>query len=206
MIDYLSQIRKIAFENPRLAYWLLKNKPKIPQTYFMEAVFSSGAAESTATASFTSPVTSDFWVYDMAYQVALPNAYPGLIGRADYVYKNALNPSIYASLTVRGGVPLPWVMSDSLAPIEQICRATTGPGPDSRYGCCNDFVMTFPQTVTGRFVNKRVLTDDDGPMVVTVAFTGLVLGVQNYGSITDEEARRIIFDDFKINCDAPIPV
>lgn len=207
MINYMQQLREIALVDPRLAVALAMSKPQIPQVRTIQATFDSGAANQPVQASFESPVTEDFWVYDISYQVQQPQAYQGSLMRGQQIWYNALNPDISASFTVTGGVGLPWLFSPSPMPIEMLARPATGPGSESRYGCCSNFVMFFPQTVKATFFLTRTYDPGSSPVgeiptIVTVAFAGLTLGCQNYGGLTMDQAREILKSEYAIDTPA----
>jgi len=207
VLDYMSQLKTIAATNPRLAVSLAIAKPQLPQVRTLTHTFSSGAPEQPGTVQFDEPITEDFWVYDIAYQVQQPAAFQGSALRGQQVYYNSLNPNIQASFTVTGGVGLPWLFAPSDAPIEALARPMTGPGGQGRYGCCSNFVMFFPQTVKATFTLSRQYDDSVGgigeiPTIVIVSFSGLTLGCQNYGGITVEQARAVLRSEYSIDTPA----
>lgn len=203
-MNYMSQLKEIAATNPRLAVALAQARPQLPQLRSIQVTFESGAPEQPVFGTFDQPITDDFWVYDISYQLELPAYAPGSLFRGQQIYYNALNPNIAASLTVTGGVGLPWLFSPSALPIETIARPATGPSSDSRYGCCSNFVMFFPQTVKGTFYLTRLYDDTaqgigEIPAKLTVTFAGLTLGVQNYGGLTIEQAQQILRSEYQID-------
>ncbi len=201
MINYMQQLDEIAAVNPRLAVALLRSNPQLPQTYSFTVPFTSGAVEVPVSRSFDSPVTEDFWVYKTEYQVSQPGAFLGSIFRGQEVYYNALNPDIAATLTVSGGVGLPWLFSSTPVPVESLATHMTGPGGQGRFGCCSNFVMFFPQTVKGTFWLTREYADDALP-ILTMSFSGLTLGCKNYGGLTIQQAQKILRSEYDIQTPA----
>jgi hypothetical protein len=197
VINIMQQLAAIAAVNPRLAVAILQSQAKYPQLLTLTFDFESGAAEQPVPAQFDSPVTSDFWVYDISYQVQQPLLAPGSLLRGQQVFYNALNPNIDLTLQVTGGVSLPWEFAPSPQPVEALCRPMTGPGSERKYGCCDSFVMFFPQTVKGTAYFTREYLDQEMPTRLIVGFSGLVLGCKNYGGLTDAQARQILNTEYR---------
>lgn len=203
MLNYMQQLKEIAAVDPRLAVSLALAQPQLPQVRTLRHTFESGAPEQPGTVQFDEPITEDFWVYDISYQVQQPQAFTGSLLRGQQVWYNSLNPDIVASFTVTGGVGLPWLFAPSPTPIEMLARPATGPGGEGRYGCCSNFVMFFPQTVKATFWLTRQYDDTvDGtgeiPTIITVAFAGLTLGCKNYGGLTVKQAQSILKSEYDI--------
>jgi hypothetical protein len=209
-MNYMQQLKEIAATNPKLAVALALAKPQLPQVRTLSVLFTSGAPEQPVTAQFDEPITEDFWVYDISYQIEQPQYALGSLFRGQQIWYNSLNPNIYASFTVTGGVGLPWLFAPSFTPLEMLARPATGPGGEGRYGCCSNFVMFFPQTVKGTFYLTRKYDDaaqgiGEIPTKVTLSFAGLTLGVQNYGGLTTEQAQSILRSEYGIQTPAVDP-
>jgi hypothetical protein len=210
VINIMQQYEEIAMVNPRLAVALLRSNPQLPQVYSLQVTFSSGATDVPVSAQIDSPVTEDFWVYKVEYQVQQPKAYIGNLFRAQQVYYNAQNPDIAASFTISGGVGLPWLFSSSALPIEGLATPMTGTGGEGRYGCCSNFVMFFPQTLRGTFwltreyQNTNVDPDQAGeiPTILTVTLTGQTLGCKNYGGLSIKQAQEILRSEYDVQTPA----
>jgi hypothetical protein len=201
VINIMQQLEEIAAVNPRLAVSLLRSMPQLPQVYSLTVNFTSGATDVPVSAQFDSPVTEDFWVYEIEYQVQLPQYNLGSQFRSQDVYYNSLNPDIAANFTISGGVGLPWLFSSTPLPVEGLARPMTGPGSERRYGCCSNFVMFFPQVLKGTFW----LTRDYGqqlPVVLTITFTGLTLGCKNYGGLSIKQAQDILRSEYDVQTPA----
>jgi hypothetical protein len=199
----MQHLGEIAVVNPRLAVALLRY-PKLPQVYGLSATFTSGAVGVEVSTQFDQPITSDFWVYDIAYQVQQPAAFTGSLLRAQQVYYNALNPDIEAEFQVTGGTGLPWVFASTPLPLEALAHPMTGPASQPKYGVCATWVMFWPQTLKATFSLTRayaeqVLGVGEIPTVVTVAFSGLTLGCQNYGNLTIEQAQNVLRSEYSID-------
>ena len=206
MINIMQQLEEIATVNPRLAVALLRSNPQLPQVYSLQVTFSSGAPDVPVSAQIGSPVTEDFWVYKVEYQVQQPNAYVGNLFRGQQVYYNAQNPDIAASFTISGGVGLPWLFSSEPLPLEGLATPMTGTGGEGRYGCCSNFVMFFPQVLKGTFWFTREYQDTQEageiPTILTVTLTGLTLGCKNYGGLSIKQAQAILRSEYDVQTPA----
>lgn len=207
MMDLNSEARRVAAYDPRLALALLQGNPKFPQVLNMSFEFASGAVDQPVPGQLDSPITADTWIYEIGYQVQQPNLAPGSLIRGQQIYYNALNPNINLTMQVNGGTGLPWVFSPNPLPVEALASPLTGPSAGRRFGCCDSFLMFFPQVLKGSAWLTRTYLDQEVPTRLIVTLHGMVLGCQNMGSITDQQAREILNSEYKEQlAGIPLPV
>lgn len=206
MMDLMSEARKVAQYDPRLALAMLQANPKFPQVLNMTFEFGSGAVEQPVPGQLDTPITADTWIYEIGYQVQQPNLAPGSLIRGQQVYYNSLNPNINLSMQVRGGDGLPWLFSPNPLPVEGLASPLTGPSAGRRFGCCDSFLMFFPQVLQGTAWLTRAYGEQEIPTKLIVTLHGMVLGCQNMGSITDAQARQILNSEYRDHLGASIPV
>lgn len=200
MIGYMQALEQIAIHDPRLAVALLRSNVSQPQVYNLRVTFSDGTPDKPVSAQME-PITEDFWVYGLIYTVNQPNLWKGNLFRGLAQVTNTLQPGINGQLSVQGGVGLPWLVNVNPIPLETLLRSAPSGGSGPSYGCNTSFLMFFPQSLKGTFWLTREYIDSAGvgeiPAIVDLALTGLTLGVKQYGSLTVQQSRQILREEFR---------
>jgi len=171
MRDFPSQeeLKLIAYRDPRIAYMLLAGPRMQLQVLTASASFPSGSTVdgTPIPATLDQQLPEEFYVVDLAYQVATPNANAGSLFKGQQDYYNALSPGIDAQIQVTAGIGgVPYVVNDEFAPIEGLARHTD----QAEGGSCswaNGWPLGLSSTVLFKLVLTRAYTAAELPCNVT---------------------------------------
>lgn len=148
------------------------------QVLNLRGTFTGTAAGQSIPAQQSGVLNADLWVKDVKYAVERPNAFAGSVLKAQSDYYNSLQPSVDATLIVKGLCQ--YVISDTPTPLQNLREA---------FECACEFGMVVGcnTQITANLTLKRALQSDENPYEITISFHGMRLPV-SYTSCTIDTA------------------
>lgn len=180
MIDLKDIVRRWAYIDPLLAFYLMKRSPQ-RKDFQMSVTFVDGVPNKPLEASLQTKLNCDYFVAGLMYTIRRPvRTEQGNIFDSLNNVMNCLLPGVGVDLRVESCPNL--AITDGMQPIE-----TAASPPFGQSMIRQEFPLLWNTSLAAQFALYSEIPADQLPLVVTLVTKGFVLPCQGYAANASEE-------------------
>lgn len=180
MLDLKDIVRRWAYIDPLLAFYLMKRSPQ-RKDFQMSVMFVDGTPNKPLEASLQTKMNCDYFVADLMYTIRRPSR--GEQGNIFDSLNNVMScvlPGIGVDLRIEACPNL--VITDGIQPLETVAKPPVGQSMVHQ-----EFPLLWDTSLTALFSLYETIPESQLPITVYLVTKGFVLPCQGYNADADEE-------------------